>query len=388
MTIAFLFRAALPPLALIAAPAMAQQVPSPAPAVDEAVQPSWTDSDIAALAQAVKMAKLEGLDPADYDADALERTANAAGPGRDALATRIAMKLAHDYYEGAGTPDSKRWHFDRGNPDYRDWLNKALADHRIGEALDDLLPRHPDYAKLRSALSKCTAAARCRTLKINMNRWRRLPRDLGTRYVWVNLPSYRVDLIENRAVEESHRAIIGKTATESPAFASTITGVTVNPWWNVPSSIAKDGLAARVRANPKGEAAKGYVGVETADGGFRVRQKPGPQNSLGRIKIEMPNDYAIYLHDTPARSLFDKDKRAFSHGCIRVQDPQKLAEALLPAIDRPSVAEALKSGETRTIDAHPPVRVYIVYLTAQPDPDAPDGVRVLDDVYGWDKAEA
>ncbi|GGO96055.1 L,D-transpeptidase family protein [Stakelama pacifica] len=378
-----LARAAFLPLLFAAAPAAAQQSPQPAVQAAPDAQPQWSDADIAQLAQAVAMTKLEGLDPASYDVASLKSMTGAA---RDAAASKIALKLAHDYYVGAGT-SAKNWLFDRGHPDYRGWLAKAVAQHRVGEALEELLPRNPDYAVLRSALSKCTVAARCRTIRINMNRWRRLPRDLGERYVWVNLPAYRVDLIDGRKVAQSHRAIIGKTATESPAFASTITGVTVNPWWNVPQSIARDGLAARVRANPKAEARKGYVGVKTADGGFRIRQKPGPQNSLGRIKIEMPNNYAIYLHDTPARSLFDKDKRAFSHGCIRVQNPQKLAEALLPPIDRPSVAEALASGETRTIDAHPQTRVYIVYLTAEPDPSAKDGVRILDDVYGWDKDE-
>ena len=389
-----LLRGTLALTALFATPAAAQTaLPAPSPASSEVAaidtaQPSWSDADIAALVRAVDMAKHEGLNPADYAAKQLATLGSASGPGRDAIASKIAMKLAHDYNEGAGTPDSNRWHFDRGDTDYRAWLAQALSKHRVDAALQDLLPQNADYAALRNALANCTKPVRCNTLKINMNRWRRLPRDLGKRYVWVNLPSYQVNLVEDGKIEQTHKAIIGKAGTKSPAFASTITGVTVNPWWNVPQSIASDGLAARVRANPKAEAAKGYVGVETADGGFRVRQKPGPDNSLGRIKIEMPNDYAIYLHDTPERGLFDKDKRAFSHGCIRIQDPQGLAEALLSPNYRPGVKEALASGDTRTIDVLPRLPVYIVYLTAEADPDAPDGVRVLNDVYGWDKGES
>src|SRR3546814_1081190 len=108
------------------------------------------------------------------------------------------------------------------------------------------------------------------------------------------------------------QVIVGKTKTPTPVFAAQVTGVTFNPWWEIPESIVAESVGKLVRTRPAEAARRGYV---VQDG--RYRQRPGPQNALGRMKLMMPNPYSIYLHDTPAQSLFARDVRAFSHGCVR-----------------------------------------------------------------------
>jgi murein L,D-transpeptidase YcbB/YkuD len=200
-----------------------------------------------------------------------------------------------------------------------------------------------------------------------------LPRQLGPPDVIVNLPPYKVAILENCQVVKRHPAVGGATRTATPQLSAVATGVILNPWWEVPRSIS-----------PEVRGKKGYVAVKDGDG-VRYRQPPGPGNSLGRMKVVMPNNYAIYLHDTPSKSLFSKDARAFSHGCIRTLDALAFALILLnnPLWDQARIAEAVAAGKTVKVDAAVPTPVYITYFTAAAIKDK-GGIFTYNDIYSRD----
>ena len=164
---------------------------------------------------------------------------------------------------------------------------------------------------------------------------------------------------------------------------ATVTGVTINPWWNVPCSIVDESIGKLVRDHPAEAARRGFVASRDANGKLVVRQKPGPDNSLGQVKLEMPNPYSVFIHDTPSRTLFARDKRSYSHGCIRTEDPQGLATALLGKDRTAEIGMLLLSRQSRTLPLKPPLPVYVVYLTAGVDPKSGRVVR-YDDVYHRD----
>jgi murein L,D-transpeptidase YcbB/YkuD len=218
------------------------------------------------------------------------------------------------------------------------------------------------------------------TLAANLDRWRWMPRDLGGRYLLVNAASFEATLWQDQRLVGRWAVIVGRTKSPTPVFEARVTGVTINPWWEIPSSIAAEGIAAQVARNPAAASRRGYV---LQNG--RYRQRPGPTNALGRMKLVMPNRYSVYLHDTPAQALFAQDVRAYSHGCVRVGDALGLATTLLaPAWDRARVDALVAAGATRTIALAQPVPVYVAYFTAEPDEAG--GIRYFRDVYHRDRA--
>lgn len=344
--------------------------------------PRWSATDLAQLSAVVASAPAEGLSR-DYGADGL---ADATGEASDARADAIALALARDYYEGsAAIRNDPSWHIRRGDLDYRAWLEDVLSRHSVRASFRALLPQGAAYAAIRTALARCRATmARCGTLEANLDRWRALPRDLGSRYLWVNVPAFRLDLIENGKVVASHRVIVGKPGSQTPSFQAAVTGVTINPWWNVPCSIVDQSIGKFIAANPAEAARRGYVSTRDAKGKLVVRQRPGPDNALGQIKLEMPNPFDVYIHDTPARDLFARDSRALSHGCVRTEDPKSLAVILLGADKEPTVNLLLATGASRTLKVPRPVPVYILYMTAEPDADEPGGISTFADIYHRD----
>ena len=344
--------------------------------------PRWSATDLAQLSAVVASAPAEGLSR-DYGADGL---ADATGEASDARADAIALALARDYYEGsAAIRNDPSWHIRRGDLDYRAWLEDVLSRHSVRASFRALLPQGAAYAAIRTALARCRVAiARCGTLEANLDRWRALPRDLGSRYLWVNVPAFRLDLIENGKVVASHRVIVGKPGSQTPSFQAAVTGVTINPWWNVPCSIVDQSIGKFIAANPAEAARRGYVATRDAKGKLVVRQRPGPDNALGQIKLEMPNPFDVYIHDTPARDLFARDSRALSHGCVRTEDPKSLAVILLGADKEPTVNLLLATGASRTLKLPRPVPVYILYMTAEPDADEPGGISTFADIYHRD----
>lgn len=365
-------------------PVASATLPQPVPPA-AAQAPRWSAGDLAALVQEIGRSTQEGLSPERYGATALQRAIDQRAPDLEAEASRAALLLAHDYAEGAASADARKgWEIARDPIDLDLWLREALARHDVAGALQALLPRSSGYAALRAALPACDTPAHCTTLKVNLERWRWLPRALGAHYLWANPAAYRLDLIEGDRVIQSHRIIVGKPTTPTPVFATLVTGVTANPWWNVPSSIVSESVGAMVRNRPAQAARLGYVATRGAGGRLQVRQRPGPLNALGQVKIEMPNAYSIFLHDTPSKGLFEQERRAFSHGCMRTEHPDVLARTLLAPETARSFDQYLAQDTNHTFALDRPVPVYIVYFTAVADPAATSGVAYLDDVYGRD----
>lgn len=257
-------------------------------------------------------------------------------------------------------------------------LEGSLEAGTLDAFYASLLPRNPQYAALRSAYSRETDPAAKKTIALNMDRWRWLPRSLGDEHVIVNSAAFEASLWREGRLVGIWKVIVGKRSTPTPVFNATITGVTFNPWWEVPASIVRESVGALTRNSPNTAEARGYVW-----GGGRYRQRPGPNNALGQMKLVMPNPYSVYMHDTPNKELFEKDVRAFSHGCIRTGEALSFASALLNGAESPSeIGTIVASGDTATVDLLQPVAVYVTYFTAVADADGKVGI--VPDIYGRD----
>ncbi|HST36816.1 MAG TPA: L,D-transpeptidase family protein, partial [Allosphingosinicella sp.] len=300
---------------------------------------------------------------------------NVAGP--------IFMKLAADLSGGSVRGRARvDWHMTYAGLDtagQQRLMEKVLrGGGGVGPALDSLLPTHVQYGFLKRALANTPAEDETRRalIRTNLERWRWLPRNLGARHVLVNVPAFTAALVDNGNVTARHRTVVGARRTPTPQLNATITAVTINPWWNVPQSI--------IRENG-GSFGAGYQVTRGAGGGMSVRQPPGPRNALGRVKIEMPNEHAIYLHDTPSQSLFGRPVRAFSHGCIRTQNVRDFAARLLAPTgewNRAAIDQGVATGRSRTVSLAQPIPVYIAYFTAAA---TGDGTHVTyGDIYGRD----
>ncbi|TXN20977.1 L,D-transpeptidase family protein, partial [Methylobacterium sp. WL9] len=207
----------------------------------------------------------------------------------------------------------------------------------------------------------------------NMERWRWLPRELGPDYVLVNVPEFRLRVYRGGAMRDETRVIVGKTESPTPIFSGAMETAVVNPSWYVPPSILKTMLASGRTS--------GFEVVRRG-GHVSLRQPPGERNALGFIKFLFPNQHAVYLHDTPNRSLFSAAKRAFSHGCVRVDDPFRFADAVLPdSWTEASLRKLIGKGE-RSIRLPQKLPVHIAYFTAYVDDNGT--YRTLPDLYGYD----
>lgn len=245
-------------------------------------------------------------------------------------------------------------------------------------------PSHFQYLSLRAALDTEHDITRRRALVASLERWRRLPHELGPRYLLVNIPEFVVRLVDHDEVASIQRVVVGKPSTPTPEFSASVTGVILNPPWVVPDSIVAESVGALVRNQPAAARAKGYAWVRSASGRRQIIQKPGPANALGQVKFDMPNPYRVYLHDTPAKHLFAEDERTFSHGCVRVEDALVLAERLLAGsiAYRARFDEILQTRKTHRIALDKPIPVHVVYLTAFADADG--SIRYLADPYRLD----
>jgi murein L,D-transpeptidase YcbB/YkuD len=243
-----------------------------------------------------------------------------------------------------------------------------------------LRPKYPDYATLRAAYATEHDRARKLTLARNMERWRWMPRELGSDFVLVNAAAFEAEYWHDSKLAGTRRVIVGKPRSPTPVLSAQITGMTLNPWWYVPANIVRESVGALVRRNPTLARQRGYVW-----GGGQIRQRPGPGNALGVAKLEMPNPFTVYMHDTPDHSLFDRDVRAFSHGCIRTEDVVGLGAALLNGVkSRAEIDAIIASGVNRTIPLARPIPVYVAYFTASAG--ANGSVRYHADLYGRDPA--
>ena len=239
---------------------------------------------------------------------------------------------------------------------------------------------------------------RINQIAMNMERWRWLPRDLGDRFMLVNIPEMRLDVFESEKVALTMRVVVGKQDTPTPIFNDEMTHLVFSPYWNVPDSIAQGETLPAVISDPGFlqrtnmevvDKAGNAVDPATVDlndpTAYRFRQKPGADNSLGLVKFMFPNQFNVYLHDTPADSLFERAARSFSHGCVRVEDPVALAQYVLrdqPDWSADRIREAMEAGTEKHVKLKSPIPVFLGYWTARVRPD--NTVQFRKDVYEVD----
>jgi murein L,D-transpeptidase YcbB/YkuD len=354
--------------------------PPPPPPLPPAV---WDVVSAQDLLSYIRQTGREGLNPADYDPDGLDAALRSNNPlliSKEATDrfNRLSSDLALGHVKKPGRVDWWVVDNDLDAAKQDALLRSALAQRNITGALSGLLPTHPQYTALKEALAMTptTETAKIARIRLNMDRWRWLPRDLGEKYIIVNVPGFHATLVEDGVNRWKNRAIAGKLSTPTPQLSALATGVILNPWWEVPKSIEKEAAGK-----------KGFVPVKGEDGKVqRWRQPPGPTNALGQLKFVMPNSKAIYLHDTNARSRFNDNVRALSHGCIRTQHILDLATELLADDGGEWTPDRVEStlGTKKTVQASfvKPLPVYIVYFSSAALVDG----RIVDykDLYGRD----
>ena len=225
---------------------------------------------------------------------------------------------------------------------------------------------------------------RIEQITANMERWRWLPPELDRRRVQVNIAAAVLTVFDGDAPIMSMRAVTGRPGNETPMLVSKINSIVINPPWNVPDTIATRELWPKERANPGYLKRAGFRVIETPGGGKRLQQA-SENSALGKFKFDFPNDFAVYLHDTPARSGFAKFDRLASHGCVRLEKPGELAKLLMattPQWQPGAIDAAVAAGKTVRAQMAEPVTVYLLYWSAFADAKGMVGFR--DDPYGWD----
>ncbi|OJJ12331.1 peptidoglycan-binding protein [Alphaproteobacteria bacterium AO1-B] len=238
-------------------------------------------------------------------------------------------------------------------------------------------------------------------MELNMERRRWMRDDLGSFYVFVNLADQELKVVKEGKTIHTAPVVVGKPYHATPVFSDTLDYVEINPFWNVPYSIATSEYLPKLKQNPSALTSKNIRvfrdGTEVAptqvawnsyargNFPFRLRQDPGNSNALGRIKFMFPNEFNIYIHDTPSKSLFSRAERAFSHGCIRVSDPFALADVLLAHKNADEGHwEKIRDSEKRTVvKPSVPIEVHLTYLTAWMNKDGSTHFRK--DIYGRDE---
>jgi L,D-transpeptidase YcbB len=297
----------------------------------------------------------------------------------DKEASRIALALGRLHLEGCTAEKARSgWTIESQDSEFdlEYLLGEALSHNELALFFSLLLPRHPDYLRLRLAYSQARNPSIRATLARNMERWRWMPLLVGDSHIIVNAAAFQVSYTRNGETVGRWPVIVGKPTTPTPIFSAQAVGVTLNPWWDVPQSIATESIGPLYRRNPAAARRQGYI---WADG--RYRQRPGPSNALGQVKIEMPNSFSVFLHDTPNRKLFAEPVRAFSHGCVRVGDAVGFASALLGK-DKTELGKQVAVGKTVTLPLKEPVPVYVAYFTAASDETGT--IRFYPDIYERD----
>ena len=395
--------ALLLPLTLLAAPAFAQtevkedsvilqpdKVKDDAPVVAVRIEmPSWSEENATALLSYIEKVGDEGLFAKDYYPDAL--AAAILGGDQAALdkaATDRFLLLATHLRDGR-TPNAarKQWFMTDSDGDSEPLLSlltAALGAGTVSETLASLDPVHPDFALLKAALKKAKTPAEANAIRVNMERWRWMPRSLGERYVVSNVPEYLTRVVHGGTIIATHKAVVGKSSTPTPQLNPMATGIIVNPNWTLPLSIINEGIGATIARNPASARAQGYTWTGSGKN-LSVVQLPGANNALGVMKMEMLNEHAIYLNYTPSKGAFNAAARAFSHGCIRTERAlhfSGLMAVMFAGRSPEEFGEAIASGKTTRFGFDEPFPVYVAYWTIVPD--GKGVVKKLADLYGRD----
>ena len=270
---------------------------------------------------------------------------------------------------------------DLETPSETNIFDSAMAEavkkfqHRFGMKQDGIIGPQV-IRELNTSLQK-----RIEQISVNIERSRWLPDAMKGRYLAVNIPDFKLHAYEDDSLLWSMNVVVGKSVHKTVVFSGELKYVVFSPYWNVPPGILKNEILPGIQKN------KNYLDILHMEWhGNTVRQKPGPWNSLGKVKFLFPNSHSIYLHDTPSKSLFNEEKRAFSHGCIRVAEPKKLASYLLrddPNWDEKKIDVAMNRGKEQYVTLKENMPVFIAYFTAWVDRAGLLNFR--DDIYSRDK---
>ena len=358
---------------------------------------AWSDGRkprpvVDGLLQALRAADREGLDPSAYDTAGLDAARQSFATEHavefDVRCTYAYLRYGWDLTHGSIDPEkvAPHWHAAPGQ-DLPGALASALERGAIEASLEALAPQAPPYQGLKHQLALARErqdAAGVERIVMNMDRWRWLPNDLGSRYLLVNIPAFRLDAIENGTSVLSMRVVTGKENSPTPVLADEITSIVFSPYWNIPESIVEKEILPRLERDPD------YLernNMEIDESGQHYRQRPGRGNSLGAVKFVFPNHFNVYLHGTPSVSLFKRVERDFSHGCVRLERPLDLAKYVLrdqPEWTHERIVAAMDSGVERGVKLTSPLPIYLVYLTAWEEGGE---LRTVRDVYGLDRRQ-
>lgn len=343
------------------------------------------------LAEYRAMAELGGWQPIP-DGPALKPGMTDPGVGvvRARLRLWSDLPVDADHSEAGGDPDF-----------YDDALVVAVErmQYRHGLEQDGVIGRNT------LAAFNVSVEDRIDQLVVNLERRRWMPDDLGERYIFVNLADFNLKLVDGEQTIHETRVVVGRPYHRTPVFSHEMTYVVVNPFWHVPPSIARNELLPKIREDAGYLAAHDFTllsdwsagavevdpysvdwnAVEPSDFGYKIRQGPGDSNALGRLKFMFPNHFNIYMHDTPSRSLFARAQRSFSHGCIRVMNPERLAEIVLsgaPGWSLDRIDDTIDGGRRTVVSLPEPLPVHLSYQTAWVNKDGTAHFR--NDIYDRD----
>lgn len=306
--------------------------------------------------------------------------------GSNVVALRRRLQVSGDLEQSAGRQEI-----------FDSYVESAVKrfQHRHGIAPDGVV-RAPTYTALN-----ISADQRLRQLTLNLSRLRAMAVPLGDRYVAMNIPAAELEAVHNGVVITRHSTVVGKIDRQSPILAVRIAEINFNPFWTVPASIVKRDLIPKMQKDPEylaknkiriydnanSELSPQFINWNTEEAAnFRFRQDPGDINSLGNVRIGMPNTEAVYMHDTPQKSLFGGDTRFHSSGCARVQNVRELVTWILsetPDWSRARIDHAVRTDERVDVKLIKPVPVYWVYITAWGSEEGV--VHFRDDVYKRDE---
>jgi L,D-transpeptidase YcbB len=351
----------------------------------------WTKADAQSLLSAIQSIGARGLNAVDYQPVELQ-AAMALGEGEplDLAAKASFDALIMDVRDGH-TPQAARVQWLVKDTDAVAFptdqlMQQALAAHNVEAVLAAIDPEDAEYAALRDALAATpiTAVSQRKLIRANMDRWRWLPRSLGDKHVIANVPEYMLRVMKNGRIVSSYPVIVGKLATQTPNLMASAVGLVVHPPWVIPRSLIKEEVGPMIARSPAAARARGYTwtGSEPT---LSVTQQAGPHSALGFMKVDMPNPDAIFVHDTPNRSLFTRYPRAFSHGCLRTDRALELGIVLgllQGGGDVETLKTLIKAGKTQRVPFKEVIPVVIAYFTYARGADGK--LQNFVDLYGRD----
>ena len=379
---------------------------------ERSLRPQWIRNDDQRPAQhligLLQSSELDGLDPKRFNIIALKRAVMAAENGGFAAVDKANAMLDEAlvaYVTALRSATARDWIVNDRDaipsaPSAEELLAEAGRSQSLEMWLESMPFMHPSYAELRRALARSDTLGdrqSAELLRINLQRVRLLP--AGGRYVLVNTAAQKLYMYEDGKVVDEMRVVVGKAHQPTPMMAATIKFTALNPYWQVPADLAAERVAPHVvkrglsylydngyvllsdwgeNAQPIDPSAVDWEAVASGKVVVRLRQEPGPQNAMGRMKFMFPNPQGIYLHDTPNKELLNEDARLFSGGCVRLEDAPRLAAWIYGEPLDWQVATT-----EQPVELPKPMPVYLIYQTAVP---SGDDIVFYQDIYGKDRS--